>query len=101
MGHGFVLDDNSLFPSRMKYCKLPYGEPVYYEGEYKTDKLNDLYVCHIQCSFKIKKGYIPTIQIKHTLSFQENLYLESSNDEIVDLWLTSVDYKLFRKHYHV
>lgn len=101
VGHGFVLDDNSLFPSRMKYCKLPYGEPVYYEGEYKPDKLNDLYVCHIRCSFKIKKGYIPTIQIKHTLSFQENLYLESSNDEIVDLWLTSVDYKLFRKHYHV
>lgn len=101
VGHGYVLDDNSLFPSRMKLKALPYGEPIYYEGEYKKDKLNNLYVCHIQCAFKTKPGFIPTIQIKHTLSFQENEYLDSSKGEVVDLYLTSVDYELFRKHYHV
>lgn len=98
-GHGYVLDNNSLFPSRMKFCKLPYGDPVYYEGKYKENKLMDLYVCHIRCGFKIKDGKLPTIQIKHTLSFQENEYLESSNGEIVDLYLTSVDYDLFIDHY--
>lgn len=101
VGHGYVLDNNSLFPSRMILCKLPYGEPIYFEGKYKKDKLNDLFVCHISCAFKIKEGYIPTIQIKHTLSFQETEYLESSGGEIVDLYLTSVDYDLFLEHYHV
>lgn len=101
VGHGYVLDNNSLFPSRMTLCNLPYGEPIYYEGKYKKDKLNDLFVCHISCAFKIKEGYIPTIQIKHTLSFQETEYLESSGGEIVDLYLTSVDYELFLEHYHV
>lgn len=99
-GHGYVLDANSLFPSRMKLCKLPYGSPVYYTGKYKKNKILDLYVCHIRCGFTIKPGKLPTIQIKHTLSFQENEYLVSSNGEIVDLFLTSVDYDLFMEHYN-
>ena len=98
---GCVADVNSLFPYTMSHYKLPYGEPVYYKGKYIPNKLYDLYICHIKCAFQIKPGYIPTIQIKHTLSFQETEYLESSNYEIVDLWLTSVDYELFMKHYDV
>lgn len=98
---GSVLDCNSLFPHQMRNKKMPYGEPKYFTGKYKSNKLYDLYVSHIKCMFKIKPGKIPTIQIKHTLAFQENLYLESSDYEVVDLYLTSWDLELFFSHYDV
>lgn len=99
--NGIVLDVNSLYPSVMKFEKLPIGEPVYFEGEYKEDKLYNLYVQIISCSFKIKENMIPTIQIKGSLSFIPNEYLESSNGEIVTLTLTNVDLELFYKHYDI
>ena len=85
----------------MKYEPLPFGDPVYFEGEYKTDKLYNLYIQNLTCSFKIKKGKIPTIQIKKNICFKANEYLESSDGEIVLLSLTNVDLKLFLEHYNV
>lgn len=98
---GYVLDVNSLYPSVMVYECLPYGTPLFFEGKYKEDKLYKLYIQYITCSFEIKEGMIPTIQIKNNLSFIPNEYLESSNGEIVDLVLTNVDLELFFKHYNV
>lgn len=100
-GSGIVLDVNSLYPSVMKNEKLPIGEPIYFEGKYKDDKLYNLYVEVISCSFKIKPNMIPTIQIKGNLSFIPNEYLESSNGEIVTLTLTNIDLELFFNHYDV
>ena len=40
----------------MRYCKLPFGEPIFYEGQYKEDNVYDLYIQMISCSFKIKKN---------------------------------------------
>lgn len=83
---------------------LPYGEPVYFEGRYKDDKVYPLYIQMITCSFKIKKDMIPTIQIKNSFFFKGNEYLESSESyegNIVTLVLTSVDLKLFLEHYEV
>ena len=85
----------------MKYEPMPYGDPVYFEGEYQEDKLYNLYIQNLTCSFKIKKGKIPTIQIKKNICFKENEYLESSDGEIVLLSLTNVDLKLFFEHYNV
>jgi len=86
----------------MDSCKLPFGEPIYFEGKYKEDKVYDLYVQMISCKFKIKKNKIPTIQIKNDrFHFKENEYLESSEEEIVILTLTSVDLKLFFEQYEV
>ena len=81
--------------------KLPIGEPVFFKGEYKQDKLYPLYIQRISCSFKLKKNKIPTIQIKGNLSFVPNEYLESSNGDIVSLTLTNVDLELFFEHYDV
>lgn len=82
--------------------KLPFGEPVFFEGKYKNDKVYDLYVQMITCSFKLKKDKIPTIQIKNNRSFfRGNEYLESSQNEIVCLVLTNIDLKLFLEHYNV
>lgn len=99
-GFGNSLDINSLYPSRMRDCMLPFGEPFFYEGEYQEDKVYPLYIQRLTCSFKIKEGKIPTIQIKHS-RFVDNEYLTDSGIEPVALTLTSVDLKLFLEQYDV
>lgn len=102
VGTGVVLDVNSLYPSVMYDKPLPFGEPIYFEGKYIEDKVYNLYIQMITCSFEIKKNKIPTIQIKNNRSFfRANEYLESSNNEIVCLVLTNVDLKLFLEQYNV
>jgi len=98
---GIVLDVNSLYPSVMYNCKLPYGEPIYYDGEYEEDFFYTLYIQVIRCTFDLKKGKIPTIQLKQTLGFMPTEYVESSGGQEVELNLTSVDLKLFLDHYDV
>lgn len=100
-GSGIVLDVNSLYPSVMKYEKLPFGEPIYFEGEYKEDSLYSLYIQTFSCSFELKDGKIPSIQIKNNLSFVPNEYVKSSKGDIVTLTLTNVDLKLFFENYNV
>lgn len=101
VGVGCVLDVNSLYPYVMYSKKLPFYEPIFYEGKYKEDKVYDLYIQYITCSFKLKKNKIPIIQIKKSISFMPNHYLENSNDEIVTLALTNIDLKLFLEQYKV
>ena len=97
---GEVLDVNSLYPSVMYKEILPFGEPFFYEGEYIEDKVYPLYIQRLTCSFKIKEGKIPTIQIKHS-RFVDNEYLTDSGIEPVALTLTSIDLKLFLEQYDV
>lgn len=99
--NGLVLDVNSLYPSVMKYEKLPFGEPIFYEGKYEEDLLYPLYVQTFSCIFEIKENKIPTIQIKNNLSFLPNEYIKSSDGDIVTLTLTSIDLELFFEHYNV
>ncbi len=74
---------------------------VYFRGKYVEDKVYDLYVQRISCSFEIKKDKIPTIQIKNSMFYSSNLYLETTNGEEEELTLTSVDLKLFLEQYEV
>lgn len=101
IGEGIVLDVNSLYPSVMHDQPLPYGEGIFFEGQYKHDSLYNLYVQMITCQFELKEGYIPTIQLKNNLSFVPTQYLTSSNGEEVTMCLTSVDLELFLEHYNV
>lgn len=84
----------------MYYEKLPFGEGKYFYGEYEQDKLYDVYIQNFSCTFEIKEGYIPTLQIKRSV-FKETEYLTSSEDQEVTLSMTSVDLKLFLDHYNV
>lgn len=95
------LDVNSLYPSVMKNALLPYGNGVYFEGKYKDNPYYPLYIQHLKCSFELKSGKIPTIQLKGNLSFLPNEYVVSSNGECVDLKLTNIDLKLFLENYEV
>lgn len=101
LGEGIVYDVNSLYPSQMYDRLLPVGRPIFYTGEYIPDKKYPLFIQHIRCQFELKEGFIPTIQIKQNLRFQENEYLKSSDGEIVDLYMTNVDLDMFFKHYEV
>lgn len=101
IGNGVVFDVNSLYPSVMRYEYLPFGTPIFFKGEYKEDLLYPLYTQMFRCQFQIKKGKIPTIQIKHGYSFKGNEYLTHSGDTEVVLCLNSVDLKLFFEHYDV
>lgn len=96
---GITFDVNSLYPSVMRYKLLPYGYPMYFEGEYIHDENYPLYICRLQCEFKIKPNHIPCIQLKNNRAFVETEYLTSSNGEIVEMTLTSVDLALFLEHY--
>lgn len=96
---GLVYDVNSLYPSVMYECPLPYYYPIFFEGEYEQDDEHPLYFQHLECSFELKKGYIPTIQLKNNRSFVGTEYLSSSKGEIVEMVVTSVDLKLMKEHY--
>ena len=98
----YILDVNSLYPSVMRYEMLPYGKPVYFEGQYKDNKLYPLYIQTLKCKFKTKKNKIPTIQIKEkNLFFASNEYIEDSGDKAFMLTLTNIDLELFFDHYEV
>ena len=102
VGKGIILDVNSLYPSCMySPYALPFGQPIMYEGKYQDDINYPLYVQSITCIFELKKGKIPSIQIKNNLSFIPNEYVKSSNGEFVTLYLTKPDYELFCSQYHI
>ena len=101
-GEGITLDVNSLYPSCM--CtpyELPFSRPEMFEGEYNYDPKYPLYVQSMICIFEIKKGKIPSIQIKNTLSFIPNEYVKSSNGLKVELTLTKPDLELFKEQYNI
>ena len=90
-----VYDVNSLYPYVMRYKELPYGNP-----ECRQPNPGELYIVRFSTSFKLKKGYLPTIQIKNNFRFDETEYLTDSQGE-VELCLTSIDFELFKEHYDV
>ena len=80
---------------------LPFGEPIFFEGKYKENKLYPLYVQKFTCIFDIKPNKIPSIQLKNNMSFMPNEYIKSSNGDLVTLTLTNIDLELFFTQYNV
>lgn len=100
VGEGSVYDVNSLYPSVMYYNELPYGKPRYFKGKYIECNEYPLYIQFLTCTFKIKRNYLPMIQIKNSPFYMAREYLMQS-EGMVQLALTSVDLKLFMEHYDV
>lgn len=101
VGKGIVLDVNSLYPWVLYDCLLPYGEPLYFDGKPKKIKKYPLFVCSFWCSFKLKKDHLPTIQLKGNMFYKQTEYVSDTKSDVVNLCLSSVDYKLFFEHYDV
>lgn len=97
---GIVLDVNSLYPAMMYFKKLPYGEGIYYEGEYKYNEIYNLYIQNFECEFELKANKIPTIQLKGNYSYRPTEYITKSNG-IERLTLTNIDLELFLENYNV
>lgn len=100
-GAGVTLDVNSLYPSCQRNELQPYGQAVFFDGKYEYDETHPLYVQSFTCQFELKKGKIPSIQIKNSLSFVANEYVTSSNGEFITLTLTKPDFELFLDQYNI
>lgn len=98
---GMTLDVNSLYPWAMYYNVLPYGYPMYFEGEPNPDEFYNLFIVRLSCAFDLKPGHLPTIQLKNNRAFVETEYLTTSDGDIVDMTLTCVDLQLMLDHYDV
>lgn len=104
---GITLDVNSLYPSVMYYCLLPYGYPIFFEGRPDPDEKYPLYIVHLKCTFELKPGHLPTLQLKNNRRYVETEYLTTSRVDMggyeendpVEMWLTNVDYQLLLDHY--
>lgn len=101
LGEMEVYDVNSLYPSRMRYCLLPYDTPVYFKGEYAYNPEYPLYIIHINVCFKLKENHLPMIQAKKHWLFSNTEYIRECLDEPLELYLTSVDYELFKDMYDI
>ena len=101
MGKGVTIDVNSLYPSIMYFEPMPIDYPKFFDGQYEQDDAYPLYVQCLQCTFDLKEGKIPSIQIKHTTSYVNNEYLKSSGAKEVTLTLTKPDLELFFDQYEV
>lgn len=128
LGNGITADVNSLYPGVMHSDSgnyYPVGMPHEWEGNYipkhvLIDK-ERYYFVRIKCKFKLKEGYLPTIQIKNNWMYKANEWLETSDirgkdgnyydyyidldgnkqDAKVVLTLSCTDYNLFLEHYNV
>lgn len=98
---GITLDVNSLYPSVMYDCLLPFGYPIYFEGKPEIDDKYNLFIIRLECAFDLKPNHIPTLQLKNTRRFVETEYLSTSDGDIVEMTLTSVDLALLLDHYDV
>ena len=107
--HGKQYDVNSLYPWVMYTKLLPYGYPRFFEGPPEPDEKYPLFIVHMKCTFELKPGHLPTLQLKNNRRFVETEYLTTSRvkqgkyweNEPVEMWLTNVDYQLLLDHYDI
>lgn len=98
VGHGLVLDVNSLYPSVMYNNILPYGEPEWESGRVELTDTHPVSIFSITFTAKIKPGHIPCIQIKGSSIFGATDYLTEIK-EPTTLMVTNVDLALYLDHY--
>lgn len=123
---GITADGNSLYPSMMSSesgNRYPIGLPTFWAGNYIPNKAlmpDKYYFVRVKTRFYIKKGFLPTVQIKGNLLYKSNQWLETSDyyDKVTDryyekyyngngdlcntrveLTLTMTDFELLKRHY--
>ena len=94
--NGMTFDVNSLYPSVMHSKSgnyYPTGKPIFFEKEipYKCleTSVYPFYV-RLRCRFKLKDGYLPTVQIKGDYRYNSTQWLETS-----DVYYRGKYYKYF------
>ena len=98
--NGLVYDVNSMYPGCMVEELLPFGIPIFFEGEYKEDPNYPLYIQKIRADLKIKPNHIPTIQCKSNLYFSGNEYIEETM-EMLTMYVTNIDLEIIKEQYDI
>lgn len=86
---------NHLYPTgegEIRAIDVSTGEPVNF------DRGHEVYIIQLECEFKLKKGFFPSIQIKGDPRYHGREWLESSNGLTV-LTLAQPHYEGLRKRY--
>lgn len=95
VGRGIVIDKNSMYPWVMRTKLLPYGKPWWSEVE---DDDADLFILSITFTAKLKPNHIPCIQIKRSIQFNSQEFLEEVK-EPTTVSITSVDLEMWQEQY--
>lgn len=123
--HGTTADVNSLYPSVMSGSssnRYPVGVPGFFHKGEPIESPTTYYFIRIKTKFKLKEGYLPTIQLKGNPLYKSTEYLTTSDiynkttgkyddyyidiygnprDAIVTMTLTKTDYHIFKEHYDI
>lgn len=95
VGRGIVIDKNSMYPWVMRTKLLPYGKPWWSEIE---DDNADLFILSMTFTAKLKPNHIPCIQIKRSIQFNSQEFLEEVK-EPTTVSITSVDLEMWQEQY--
>lgn len=102
---GVSLDINSLYPFILDNYLMPYGNPIYYKGDYrdvdvwKEKEFYPLYIQRFEACFELKKGKFPILQQKDV--FKTSQYIYGTGFDPIELTLTSAELDLFYETYDV
>ena len=101
IGHGYVMDVNSLYPFVMRSFPLPCGEPHH---TYDVPS-NTLYIAHVIIySATLKEGGIPCISNMNRCDGSKGSVISNEYLEYIDnmeVWLTNFDLELVMINYNV
>lgn len=95
VGRGIVIDKNSMYPWVMRTKLLPYGKPWWSEVQ---DDDADLFILSLTFTAKLKPNHIPCIQIKRSIQFNSQEFLEEVNKPTT-VSITSVDLEMWQEQY--
>lgn len=97
IGIGCVYDNNSMHPSQLRYKPMPYGKPIYFEGE--PDYSYPLFVVKILMQGNCPKdSKIPCISSKSAFHNVDAEYLYDI-DTPMELTVTNIDLQLIKDQY--
>lgn len=90
-------DLNSMYPSIMAQCYLPYGKPI----ECKTRGKYRFELYHLQAHFKLKDGHLPTLLRTNTMFNKAGDTYWINTEAPIDLYVSNLDWELVEKHYDI
>lgn len=91
-------DVNSMYPSVMYNFPLPYGRPRYVKGN-PVLKSNEIAIMHIKIACAVKPNHFNCLMYSAHNLFAKNVFIESTEGEEIDIYITSFELEEIKKHY--